>query len=444
MILHIIITYKSVEYIDDCQHNFRFLTTKCKIISPINMKAQILILMMGISTVVYAQKNCQSNRAPFIPLNDLGTGYFRGHQGGLYPGGVNYPSGNYLQDLSNYSRSIQALDSNGLPSAKGHIVFIGVGASNPRTEFQAFQSVLDTFQNLNSRLQIVNTCIGGQGVQKMNQLSDNYWKQADKMMDSMGLHNSQVQVAWLETENTASPDSSFPGGPQALLKDIKQLLTMMKQKYPNLKLCYLSARTYSGWVDGGTGRGLEYPRDYYNGWSLKWLIDSAIAQTNSGFEYKGSTPSIPMPVYATYNWTNGEDVRNDGFSVDCETDFGGDGLHLSAAGELKMGLELFKFFSRDKQAQTWFLEQHGTSVEKNYLDEFVIYPNPGKGYIHVAKGLAIGTTITIYNAMMEIVNTIEIMADNNCIDLTAYTDGIYFIQVANSEGQFVKKYVKMQ
>ena len=46
--------------------------------------------------------------------------------------------------------------------------------------------------------------------------------------------------------------------------------------------------------------------------------------------------------------------------------------------------------------------------------------------------------------MMEIVNTIEIMADNNCIDLTAYTDGIYFIQVANSEGQFVKKYVKMQ
>ena len=34
-----------------------------------------------------------------IPLNDLGTGTFRGSMGGLYPNGANEPSGQYAHAL---------------------------------------------------------------------------------------------------------------------------------------------------------------------------------------------------------------------------------------------------------------------------------------------------------------------------------------------------------
>ncbi len=413
--------------------------TKLNSLGQNNMKAQILILIIGYSSTLMGQKDCQQQRQSFIPLSELGKGYFRGYQGGLYPGGLNNPSGNYLQDLSNFSQSIQALDSNGMPDANGHIVFIGVGASNPRTEFQAFQKITDTFRHINKRLKTVNTCIGGQGVQKMNQLSDNYWKQADKMMDSMGLSNLQVQIAWLETENTSSADSSFPGGPASLVTDVKVLLRMMKQKYPNLKICYLSARTYAGWVSGGTGRGLEYPRDYYNGWAMKWVIDSAINQA-SGFEYSGSTPSIPMPVYSTYNWTNGEQVRQDGFSVDCETDFGGDGLHLSIAGENKIGEQLFKFFNSDIHTSRWFHEKQNSAVETIYSSTSV-YPNPGSGLIYLNGYHLVKDQIKIYNSIMQEINRFEV--EDQSIDMSENPTGLYWIQLNIESKEVLIKYLKL-
>jgi hypothetical protein len=442
MTLHIINSYKSVDGIDEKSIKLCSDATSKENICQKCMKAQILIVFLTINLAAIAQKNCQLSRPAFIPLNDLGTNIFRGHQGGLYPSGSNSPSGTYLQDLQSYTQDIKPLDSSGNYNSKGQVVFIGVGASNPRTEFQAFQSILDTFQNLSTSLRTVNTCIGGQGVQKMNQLGDNYWKQADKMIDSMGLSNLQVQVAWVETENTGSPDSTFPGGPQLLLKDLKQLLKVMKQKYPKLKLCYFSARTYSGWVEGGSGRGLEYPRDYYNGWAIKWFIDSAISQSQSGFDYKGTTPTIPMPIYSTYNWTNGEVARKDGFSMDCETDFGGDGLHLSAVGENKIGRELFNFFSRDDNTKQWFLQSNKTSIEGNTVNELLVYPNPGNGLININTNFFKETEVVVYNALMEKVANVSITQNTTSIDLTQYPDGFYLIRVRSSNGNYSLKYLK--
>lgn len=407
-----------------------------------NMKAHFLIVMIGYCSVLMGQKDCQQSRQAFVPLNELGIGYFRGHQGGLYPGGLNNPNGMYLEDLKILSNGIQALDSNGQYSTTGQIVFIGVGASNPRTEFQAFQKMADTFRNINRNLRTVNTCIGGQGVQKMNQLSDNYWKQADKMMDSMGLSNLQVQIAWLETENTASADSSFPGGPRSLVSDVRVLLQLMKVKYPNLKICYLSARTYAGWVSGGTGRGLEYPRDYYNGWAMKWVIDSAINQVN-GYTYKGSSPSIPLPVYSTYNWTNGNQTRQDGFSMNCDTDFGGDGLHLSAAGENKIGEQLFNFFSNDINSVKWFIASNSTSIESSSSKVCQLYPNPGNGLIHLSNNNLSSSQVRIYNSVMQELRNFELEEDNQTIDISEYGSGFYWIRLSTDQGDILFKYFKL-
>ncbi len=412
--------------------------TFCTLPRQKDMKYTNLMMALMMSFNVNAQKNCNTNYTSFIPLNELGSGYFRGFQGGLYANGSNSPQFQYLQDLKDISASIQPLDDNGNPSSNGKIVMIGVGASNPRTEFQAFQNILDTFGNKNPKLIAVNTCIGGQGVQKMNAISDNYWKTADKTMDSMGLYNLQVQVAWIETEHTASADSAFPSGPRSLVNDMKQLLITLKSKYPNLKICYLSARAYAGWVDNSNGRGLEFPRDYYNGWAMKWLIDSA-SQSAAGYEYKGQNANIPMPAYSTYNWTNGEQVRQDGFSLDCDLDIGGDGLHLTSAGEMKIGLEIFKFFSQNNISSTWFLKNKPLSINSQKLNNVQLFPNPGNGTI-TFSGFDESARIEVYDAQMKLIQETTLENGSN-IQLNTENQGLYYIRITSGLLTSTLKYV---
>src|SRR5438552_17670410 len=64
-----------------------------------------------------------------IPLNDLGRGTYMGSVGGLYPGGVNSPSGQYAADLLATSNTIIPIDKLGNPSTSGKVVFISIVAS---------------------------------------------------------------------------------------------------------------------------------------------------------------------------------------------------------------------------------------------------------------------------------------------------------------------------
>src|SRR6478736_2000734 len=65
-----------------------------------------------------------------IPLNDLRNGTYKGSVGGLYPNGVNMPSGTYAADLLNVSKSIIPIDTFGRASStSGYIVFLSLGAS---------------------------------------------------------------------------------------------------------------------------------------------------------------------------------------------------------------------------------------------------------------------------------------------------------------------------
>src|SRR5690348_5572645 len=65
-----------------------------------------------------------------VPLNDLGANLYRGYVGGLYPGGLNVPTGTYASDLLATSTSIIPIDTLGAPNAtKGYIVFLSMGGS---------------------------------------------------------------------------------------------------------------------------------------------------------------------------------------------------------------------------------------------------------------------------------------------------------------------------
>lgn len=392
------------------------------------------LLFFGLN--LNAQKNCNLPNPGLKPIPDIASGTYRGFQGGLYSNGKNKPTGAYLSDALNFANNIKPLDINGNPSGSGKIVFAGVGASNPRTEFEALIRKTDTFSKLNSNLKLVNTCIGGQGVQKMNDPADNYWKTTLKLFDSLGCSFNQVQVVWIETDNTQSSDTVFPRAPFSLVKDLRILMETLKIKFPNLKLCYLSARAYSGWVDpaaGNTiGKGLLSPRDYYNGWAIKWLVDSASLQ-NPNYNYKGTTPKMALPLFGSYHYTNGSEASKDGFSFDCNTDVGGDGLHLTAPGEEKIGKRMFDFFRTDSVSKIWFLKSNSTSnVAVSQTNTFTVFPNPANQFVMIAVPRSQpNQKVQLLDAMGKIVleSTIPLNITGHKFNLDQIPNGVYFVKI---------------
>ena len=357
------------------------------------MKSILLLaaLLCLAPSVVFAQKDCSKDSSGLIPLIDLQGKSWQGYMGGLYPDGTNSRPQAHKNKALQQAQSIKPLDATGAPSSNGKIVWIGVGASNPRTEFLRFMEQMETFALKNPSLKLINTCIGGQGIQKMNSPTDNYWKQAEKQLADSSLTNKQVQVAWVETDNTQTADTSFPRAPQMLADEFRTLLVTLKQLYPNLKICYLSARAYSGYASpeaGATvGKGLLFPRDYLNGWAIKWLIEKQI-NGEAGYEYDGATAPLPLATWGTYNWADGSVKRSDGLQWLCDLDIGGDGLHLSAAGEIKSGKMMYDYFTQDETTQPWIVKQ-STSVEDEPIrtsSTASIYPNPANTELTIRIG----------------------------------------------------------
>ncbi len=339
----------------------------------------VLFFICILWTGAFAQRNCAYDSTGLVPLSDLQGMQWRGQTGGLYYNGLNTRPSDHKNKALQQAAAVVPLDINGSPSQSGRIVFIGVGASNPRTEFLRFSNQIDTFGNKNPALTLINTCIGGQGIQKMNIATDNYWKQAEKQLADSGLSNKQVQVAWIESDNTQSSDTSFPRAAETLRDEFRTLLQTMRSFYPNLKLCYISARAYSGFVDlasGATvGRGLLHPRDYYNGWAIKMLIEKQMSG-DAEYAFEGASAPIPFTTWGSYHWTDGSRQRGDGFAIQCSTDVGGDGLHLSEAGEIKIGSHMFSYFTNDESTKPWLLKQIANSVENDMNAVFDLHVSP--------------------------------------------------------------------
>lgn len=348
----------------------------------------IISFILLLNTVI-AQKNCTIITRDFVPIIDMEKEQFSGFSGGLYGNGSNIRPNGYREDVNEKAETIKPLDKEGKENNNGVIVMIGVGASNPRTEFDEFIKRCEVLPNKNPNLVLVNTCIGGQGIQKMNDENDNYWKQAISTISDNNFSEKQVQIAWIETENTQSADTVFPRAALTLMNEYQKLLVTLKIHFPNLKLCYVSARGYSGWISGDqtVGKGLLHPRDYYNGWALRFLIDSVISDKGN-FRYSGDNAPIPLTTWGSYLWTNGNKIRKDGFSIDCENDIGSDGLHLSAAGEQKMGTKIFETFVSDESSQYWLLKGNTTGIENvsEGDNHIVLYPNPvSDGKVHITN-----------------------------------------------------------
>lgn len=394
-----------------------------------------LFIFMFCFQIIYAQKNCNNHTTGLIPITDLSGKTYRGYVGGKYTSGNNRPTLQLNRAISQ-AKKIEPLDTSGkIDKLKGKILFAAIGASNPATEFNQLITFTDTFKSLNPMLRLFNTCVGGTGIQKMNEFSDPYWTQANKKLLDSGYSNKQVQVVWVEQENTQNADTAFPSAALSLMEDYRKLLSVIYLRFPNVKIVYLNQRAFAGYVDatpGVIGKGLHFPRDYYNGWCIKWLIEKQLNDV-PGFRYSG-IPEIPFIDWAASFWADGKNPRSDGLSYDCNIDFGGDGLHLSAIGEKKAALILFNYFKTDSISKYWFYANSKSVAGGEILTKanLNLYPNPTYKEVNITGDNPI--KISIHSINGQLFYQSSNFQTNYNIQLDNRPKGLYIVNCTNENG----------
>jgi hypothetical protein len=207
-----------------------------------------------------------------IPLPDLGKGTYLGEEGGLYPGGVNTPPPAHLEAGLKAAKSILPLDAEGTSSPDGKIVLLSCGMSNTTMEFQVFQKKAAADPSINPRLVIVDGAQGGQTAKVTANPSAHYWEVNDQRLAAAGVTPKQVQVVWIKQAN-GGPTEGFPEAAKKLANDIVATLHTMHDRFPNLKIAYLSSRIYGGYAT--TPLNPE-PYAYEGAFAVKWIIADQI------------------------------------------------------------------------------------------------------------------------------------------------------------------------
>lgn len=316
---------------------------------------------------------------PFIDAEPDGGTVHRGQPVFLYRGGA-IPLPHRMAGFQR-ANAIVPLDTAGNPSDAGVYILLSIGFSNVTQEFCNEQPVAGppsacnpwTFMGQIANdpavrdkrgLVVMNGARGGQNTPMWDEPAEaNYDRVAANLADA-GFSEAQVQVVWTKLAH-ASPMGSLPD-PRAdaflLEMDAANAVRAMRVRYPNLKMVFISSRTYGGWsvVDHN-----PEPYAYEQGFAVSWLIDDQIRQMAGGVmnpdagDLDYSTGVAPWLAWGPYFWTDGLSGRSDGL-VWTRADTEGDGVHASMSGELKAATLLRGFFKTSPFTRCWFTTDGGS------------------------------------------------------------------------------------
>ena len=275
--------------------------------------------------------DCTLTSTGLLPLTDMCSRRYRGYRGGLYPGGLDRAPAKYLRKGQAASKQVHPID--------GKIVLLSIGMSNATEEFSAFKRSSDRDTQVNPNLVVVDGAQDGYDATKLI-AKPVYWDNADARLAAEGVSAAQVQVVWLK-EAIAGEHRPFPRDMKALQKDLRQIIRTMRLRYPNLKLIYVSSRTYAGYAI--TGLNPE-PAAYDSGYAVRGVIQDRIQGRLKG----------PWVAWGPYLWTDGLAGRADGLTWTCD-DVQDDGTHPSKNGVQKVVTLLTTFFKTDPTAKRWYV-----------------------------------------------------------------------------------------
>ncbi len=285
--------------------------------------------------------NCSRTSVGFTPLTDLAAAKYQGNAGGLYPAGRNTPPSQYLKQGKAYVKLVKPRGAGGAPTATGKVVLLSIGMSNTTNEFSVFKRAADVDPRKRANVVVVDGAQGGQDAERVKDPSGTYWRVVDQRLQAAGVTAQQVQVVWLK-EAIARPTEEFPADARRLQADLHAIVDVLRRRFPNLRLVYLSSRTYAGYA---TTQLNPEPYAYQSGFAVKWLVQERIDNKLKGRPWLGWGP---------YLWTDGTKGRSDGLTWTCE-DVRSDGTHPSPSGEQKVTDLLLRFFETNATTKPWFV-----------------------------------------------------------------------------------------
>jgi hypothetical protein len=314
--------------------------------SPGLLRAIAVALALVMAVVPVGASDCGTTSVGDIPLNDLGSGTYKGRQGGLYPGGSNARPASHTSAGRSLAedRVLPRKTTGTVDTENGKLVFLSVGMSNTEQEFKRFITAANGDPSKSSRVVPVNGAQGSMDASRAAEADGTYWKVVDQRLAAADVTRQQVGVIWLK-ETDGNPKLRWPEYPDTLENDLAAIVRIAKDRFPNLWLVYVSSRIYAGYADIAVS---PEPYAYQDAFAAKGLIERQL----SGALPIGST-SAPWLSWGPYMWADGTKARSDGLTWAC-TDFEGDGTHPSAQGESKVVSLLMGFLHNDATAKVWY------------------------------------------------------------------------------------------
>ncbi|MGH9721686.1 MAG: hypothetical protein ACRD8O_15880 [Bryobacteraceae bacterium] len=302
------------------------------------------LLLIAASTTLLWPSDCSRNSIGFEPLNTPAAPSYKGSRLGLYPNGSNTRPAAFEARGRAQAAQVRPRDAAGaIDDAAGRIVLLSIGMSNTTQEFSAFQQLAARDKTINPRVVLVDGAQGGWTAARILSDSATYFATVDQRMAASHVASPQVQAAWIKLAD-ARPTAPFPDHVNILLNETRQILGLLRARYPNLRLVYLSSRIYAGYAS--TPLNPE-PFAYETAFAVKWLVEQQI-NGDAGL------PAVPWLAWGPYLWSDGTRTRHDGLAWAC-SDFANDGTHPGNEGRAKVAQMLLDFFKTDTTTRSWFV-----------------------------------------------------------------------------------------
>jgi hypothetical protein len=290
-----------------------------------------------------------------VPLVDLSSGSYKGESGGLYGDGQNEPPAAHRQAALKLAEAIKPLNRLGFADPQGKVVLLSIGMSNTTQEFSAFKPLADADSEKSPALVIVDGAQGGQAAIQWDSTEAPAWARAEERLLTAGVTPEQVQVVWIKQALVGQGQyGEFPAHARRFADELIKVLNVATERYPNLRLAYLSSRIYAGYAT--TPLNPE-PFAYEGAFSVRWVIQSQIKRDNPQLNYDPQRGEVqaPLVLWGPYLWADGVQPRKTDGLVYTRENLIKDGTHPSESGRHKVAEQLLKFMKTDETARRWFV-----------------------------------------------------------------------------------------
>jgi hypothetical protein len=222
-----------------------------------------------------------------------------------------------------------------------------------------FKRLADADPQKSEHVTIVDVAQGGQAseqwIDPTNDVGKRVWATVDERMKAAGVSSAQVQAVWIKQAIIAQGRfGEFPAHAKKLQSDLTTTLQLLKQRFPNLQIAYMSSRIYAGYAT--TPLNPE-PYAFEGAFAIRWIIDSQV-KGNPELNADPNRGSVQAPVvlWGPYLWADGTSKRSDGLVWNREDLSERDGTHPSESGRKKVADMLMTFFHTDPYAKSWYLK----------------------------------------------------------------------------------------